>query len=129
GSELIGAWRCVIRSAEVLERATRADVNRRHVAEGETVHQAGSERARLHVAPKSAGSQEASAALRLRRRVPTISLDVPIRRNERTNSTTVSPRITEAGVQIPFAIVVRPRAEPSYQQRTGRLCRRRSAEE
>ena len=128
---IVGPGASVSPAAEVLENSARSNVEGREVRDREAIHQARRERARLHIAGNSVArrAEEAVADLRPRGRVRPVSLEVPVGRDESANPSAVTPGLSETGIQVPLAIEVRPRAEPSYQQRTGRLCCRRSAEE
>src|SRR6266566_2303692 len=118
GAKLINSATSVGASAKVLESSASSNVDRWEIPEWEAVHETSSERARLHISRHCIGgrAQEARSSLGLGGRVPAVSFDVPVRRDESTNTSTVTPGISEAGVKIPFAIEVRPRAETPYQQ-------------
>ena len=131
GAELIGSRASIGASAEVLENSASSNMDRRQIAEREAVNETGCEGASFYVPANCvrARTQEARGTRGLRRRIRTVSLEIPVRRDESAHASTVTPGTSETGVQVPLAIEVRPRAEPAYQQRTGRLCCRRSAEE
>src|SRR5256714_7791710 len=128
-AERVGRSAQVLVAAEVLQRGTSTDVNRRQIAEWAAVHKTRGDGARLHVSAWNANTLVIRDGRSLSRCVLAISLDVPVRRDERANAATIANGVSETRVHTPVAIEVRPLDEASYQQRTGRLCCRRSAEE
>ena len=103
-SELVGASRGYGRSAKVLESSASAYVNRRHIPQREAVDKARCERACLDIDV---------ARFRLGRSVPTVTFDVPVRRDEGAEPAPIAVRISEVATQVPLAIEMRPRAETS----------------
>jgi hypothetical protein len=104
-------------------------VDRRKISEREAVDQARGKGTGLDFTAERARTKEARTSLCVCGRVLSVGLEVPVRRDESAYASAVAPGISKTGVQVPLAIEMRPRAEPAYQQRTGRLCCRRSAEE